>query len=100
MARGGGRGGVARGAVDYSMAVVLVGIVLSLAAATQVASAAGHDYRQALSKSILYFEAQRSGRLPGSQRVSWRADSGLLDGKANGVRLMDPRPRPALLVLG
>lgn len=69
------------------MAVVLVGIALALAAAAaQVASAAGHDYRQALSKSILYFEAQRSGRLPGSQRVAWRADSGLLDGKANGVR--------------
>jgi hypothetical protein len=69
------------------MAVVLIGLAMALAAATtQVASAAGHDYRQALSKSILYFEAQRSGRLPGSQRVSWRADSGLRDGKANGVR--------------
>jgi len=86
MARGGGRGGVAPGAVDYSMAVVLVGIVLSLAAATQVASAAGHDYRQALSKSILYFEAQRSGRLPHGQRVAWRDHSGLTDGLEQGVR--------------
>jgi hypothetical protein len=74
------------------MAVVLVGLAMALAAAAQVASAVGHDYRQALSKSILYFEAQRSGRLPGSQRVAWRADSGLLDGKANGVRVTDPRP--------
>ncbi|CAD6233254.1 unnamed protein product [Miscanthus lutarioriparius] len=88
MARGGGGGG-ARGALAYSMAVVLAGLAMALAAATQVASAAaGHDYRQALSKSILYFEAQRSGRLPGSQRVAWRADSGLLDGKANGVDLV------------
>ncbi|EAZ08831.1 hypothetical protein OsI_31093 [Oryza sativa Indica Group] len=44
----------------------------------------GHDYAMALRKSILYFEAQRSGVLPPNQRVSWRASSGLFDGKANG----------------
>ncbi|KAI4303638.1 hypothetical protein MLD38_039243 [Melastoma candidum] len=47
-----------------------------------------HDYRQALSKSILFFEAQRSGYLPRNQRVSWRANSGLRDGKASGVDLV------------
>ena len=46
---------------------------------------AGHDYNQALSKSILFFEAQRSGYLPHNQRVTWRANSGLNDGKASGV---------------
>lgn len=46
---------------------------------------AGHDYGQALSKSILFFEAQRSGYLPHNQRVTWRANSGLNDGKASGV---------------
>lgn len=49
---------------------------------------AGHDYGQALSKSILFFEAQRSGYLPHNQRVSWRAHSGLQDGKASGVDLV------------
>uniref|UniRef100_A0A2N9FXQ5 Endoglucanase n=1 Tax=Fagus sylvatica TaxID=28930 RepID=A0A2N9FXQ5_FAGSY len=49
---------------------------------------AGHDYGQALSKSILFFEAQRSGFLPHNQRVTWRANSGLYDGKANGVDLV------------
>ncbi|XP_031394101.1 endoglucanase 6-like [Punica granatum] len=49
---------------------------------------AGHDYIQALSKSILFFEAQRSGVLPTTQRVSWRANSGLNDGKASGVDLV------------
>ncbi|KAG6688361.1 hypothetical protein I3843_11G119400 [Carya illinoinensis] len=49
---------------------------------------AGHDYGQALSKSIIFFEAQRSGYLPSTQRVSWRADSGLHDGKASGVDLV------------
>lgn len=44
-----------------------------------------HDYKQALSKSILFFEAQRSGHLPPNQRVSWRSHSGLYDGKASGV---------------
>ncbi|KAL7122841.1 hypothetical protein ACP275_01G069300 [Erythranthe tilingii] len=49
---------------------------------------AGHDYGQALTKSILFFEAQRSGYLPGSQRVQWRGNSGLNDGKLNGVDLV------------
>lgn len=49
---------------------------------------AAHDYRQALSKSILFFEAQRSGYLPSNQRVTWRSNSGILDGKASGVDLV------------
>ncbi|CBI34476.3 hypothetical protein VitviT2T_001794 [Vitis vinifera] len=49
---------------------------------------AGHDYGQALTKGILFFEAQRSGYLPSNQRVKWRADSGLHDGKASGVDLV------------
>ncbi|KAJ0963026.1 hypothetical protein J5N97_028148 [Dioscorea zingiberensis] len=49
---------------------------------------AGHDYGKALSKSILFFEAQRSGYLPRNQRVSWRANSGLMDGKTSGVDLV------------
>ncbi|KZV35180.1 endo-glucanase 2 family protein [Dorcoceras hygrometricum] len=49
---------------------------------------AAHDYGQALSKSILFFEAQRSGYLPSSQRVQWRGNSGLSDGKLNGVDLV------------
>ncbi|KMT06018.1 hypothetical protein BVRB_7g163480 [Beta vulgaris subsp. vulgaris] len=41
---------------------------------------ASHNYRDALTKSILFFEGQRSGKLPPNQRVSWRKDSGLTDG--------------------
>ncbi|XP_073131702.1 endoglucanase 6-like isoform X1 [Henckelia pumila] len=47
-----------------------------------------HDYGQALSKSILFFEAQRSGYLPSNQRVKWRGHSGLNDGKISGVDLV------------
>ncbi|GAA0186216.1 hypothetical protein LIER_33504 [Lithospermum erythrorhizon] len=39
-----------------------------------------HEYGDALSKSILFFEAQRSGYLPTDQRISWRDHSGLGDG--------------------
>ncbi|KAK6132846.1 hypothetical protein DH2020_033409 [Rehmannia glutinosa] len=46
------------------------------------------DYGDALSKSLLYFEAQRSGRLPYNQRVTWRYHSGLTDGLEQGVELV------------
>lgn len=46
---------------------------------------AGHNYGEALSKSFLFYEAQRSGYLPHNQRVHWRGNSGLNDGKASGV---------------
>ncbi|ERN05295.1 hypothetical protein AMTR_s00007p00146230 [Amborella trichopoda] len=45
------------------------------------------DYGEALDKSLLYFEAQRSGKLPTSQRVLWRGDSALSDGHSVGVDL-------------
>ncbi|KAF8402624.1 hypothetical protein HHK36_010713 [Tetracentron sinense] len=45
------------------------------------------DYGAALTKSLLYFEAQRSGVLPANQRVQWRGNSGLNDGKDAGIDL-------------
>ncbi|RZC68473.1 hypothetical protein C5167_031933 [Papaver somniferum] len=45
------------------------------------------DYGTALTKSILYYEAQRSGKLPTTQRVTWRGDSGLKDGSDAGLDL-------------
>ncbi|KAH6795358.1 hypothetical protein C2S51_036344 [Perilla frutescens var. frutescens] len=45
-----------------------------------------HNYRDALAKSILFFQGQRSGRLP-PQEISWRASSGLSDGRLAGVDL-------------
>ncbi|KAE8038507.1 hypothetical protein FH972_011009 [Carpinus fangiana] len=46
------------------------------------------EYGKALTKSLLYFEAQRSGKLPSNQRVQWRGDSGLQDGSDAGVNLV------------
>ncbi|MCL7026442.1 hypothetical protein MKW94_027908, partial [Papaver nudicaule] len=42
------------------------------------------DYEDALTKSILFFEGQRSGKLPANQRMSWRKDSALNDGSLVG----------------
>ncbi|CAK9173537.1 unnamed protein product [Ilex paraguariensis] len=51
-------------------------------------SAVSMDYGAALTKSLLYFEAQRSGKLPPNQRVQWRGDSALNDGRDAGVDLL------------
>ncbi|KAG0470770.1 hypothetical protein HPP92_017470 [Vanilla planifolia] len=51
-------------------------------------SAAAFDYKDALSKSLLYLEAQRSGHLPYNQRTPWRHHSGLTDGLQQGVDLV------------
>lgn len=53
---------------------------------TIVAATAAFDYGDALDKSLLFFEAQRSGYLPGNQRVEWRANSALNDGYSQHVR--------------
>ncbi len=45
------------------------------------------NYGEALQKSILFYEAQRSGDLPDTNRVTWRGDSGLNDGADVGVDL-------------
>ncbi|XP_066371496.1 endoglucanase 16-like [Miscanthus floridulus] len=75
-----------------AVAALLASALLPLAeAATEApppASSARHDYEDALRKSLLYFEAQRSGRLPHGQRVAWRDHSGLTDGLEQGVDLV------------
>jgi endoglucanase len=38
------------------------------------------NYTEALQKSLFFYEAQRSGDLPASNRVNWRGDSGMQDG--------------------
>lgn len=63
------------------MAVVAATVLL-----LSTAAMAQHNYADALHKSILFFEGQRSGRLPPDQRVRWRRDSALNDGATAGVR--------------
>jgi endoglucanase len=46
-----------------------------------------YNYGEVLQKSIYFYEAQRSGKLPENNRVEWRGDSGLKDGLAQGIDL-------------
>ena len=45
------------------------------------------NYGQALQKSFLFYEAQRSGSLPKNHRIYWRGNSALNDGADVGVDL-------------
>ena len=45
------------------------------------------NYGEALQKSILFYELQRSGKLPAETRSNWRGDSCLNDGADNGLDL-------------
>ncbi|KAF8090083.1 hypothetical protein N665_0487s0003 [Sinapis alba] len=45
------------------------------------------NYKEALTKSLIFLEAQRSGKLPPNNRVPWRGDSALDDGKLANVDL-------------
>jgi len=46
-----------------------------------------YNYGEALQKSVLFYELQRSGPLPEETRCNWRGDSGLNDGADNGLDL-------------
>ncbi|KAK4285082.1 hypothetical protein QN277_001826 [Acacia crassicarpa] len=46
-----------------------------------------HNYREALAKSLLFFQGQRSGKLPPHQLLTWRSNSGLSDGRLANVDL-------------
>ncbi|KAI4376080.1 hypothetical protein MLD38_013874 [Melastoma candidum] len=60
---------------------------LALATLRPPLAIASHDYVDALSKAILFFEGQRSGFLPRDQRMAWRCNSGLSDGWTHGIDL-------------
>ncbi|OAY23863.1 endoglucanase 9 [Manihot esculenta] len=61
----------------FSLCFLLLGFV----------NGANPNYKEALAKSILFFQGQRSGRLPPSQQITWRSISGLSDGMLGHVDL-------------
>jgi len=69
-------------ALGLALLTVAVG-----APATRATVAETFNYGEALQKSLYFFEAQRSGRLPASNRVAWRGNSGLQDGADAGLDL-------------
>ncbi|KAG9444249.1 hypothetical protein H6P81_015589 [Aristolochia fimbriata] len=54
----------------------------------QVVASTTFNYAEALEKSILFYEAQRSGKLPSNQRLTYRGDSALSDGSSDNVDLV------------
>jgi endoglucanase len=64
------------------LALVLAGDVMRPA----LAGGGGFNYKDALTKSIMFLEEQRSGKLPPNNRIPWRGDSALDDGKLSNVR--------------
>ena len=67
--------------------LALAGTVMMMMTIPIGPMAASIDYVDALTKSILFFEGQRSGKPPSTQRITWRKDSGLQDGSNIGVSL-------------
>lgn len=54
---------------------------------TRLTSNGDFDYGCVLGASMLFYEAQRSGKLPANNRISWRGDAALLDKAANGASI-------------
>lgn len=46
-----------------------------------------NDYAKVLELSFLFYEAQRSGKLPSDNRIPWRGDSALNDSGVDGEDL-------------
>lgn len=55
---------------------------------TATAAASSFNYAEALQKAVWFYDAQREGKLPSDNRVSWRSDSFLDDGKDVGMDLV------------
>uniref|UniRef100_I1PI33 Endoglucanase n=2 Tax=Oryza glaberrima TaxID=4538 RepID=I1PI33_ORYGL len=74
-------------ATTFLLIPAAASLVLLLAAAASV-EASAFDYAGAFDKCLLFFEAQRSGKLPADRLVRWRGDSALTDGFSQGVDLV------------
>ncbi|KAE8650005.1 endoglucanase 1 [Cucumis sativus] len=72
--------------MSFSITLALY-FILSLFTLSSSAFTSQH-YSTALQYSILFFEGQRSGKLPSNQRLTWRADSALSDGSSYHVDLV------------
>jgi hypothetical protein len=73
------------GTMRAHVALALVALVLA-GDVMRPAMAGGFNYKDALTKSIMFLEAQRSGKLPPNNLIRWRGDSALDDGKLSNVR--------------
>src|SRR6266498_5971394 len=82
------RGGPVRNRLTLLTVLATAGAVLvAPVGAAPAAAAPAFNYGEALQKSIWFYDAQRSGALGSDNRVSWRGDSGMNDGRDVGVDL-------------
>ncbi|MET1076225.1 MAG: glycoside hydrolase family 9 protein [Umezawaea sp.] len=72
--------------VSWSLAAILAVFAL-VVPAHDAQAAPAFNYGEALQKSVWFYDAQRSGKLPADNRVSWRGDSALNDGADVGLDL-------------
>ncbi|XP_028756002.1 endoglucanase 1-like [Neltuma alba] len=71
-----------------TMWLCLCFMILSTLLASPAHAFTSQQYSDALKKSILFFEGQRSGKLPSNQHLTWRGDSALSDGSSYHVNLV------------
>ena len=64
---------------------LFLSILCSLDLPSYTCAFTSQHYYDALKKSILFFEGQRSGLLPSTQHLTWRGNSGLSDGSSYHV---------------
>jgi endoglucanase len=62
-------------------------VLVAPSGVTPAAAAPAFNYGEALQKSVWFYDAQRSGALGSGNRVGWRGDSGLNDGRDVGLDL-------------
>jgi endoglucanase len=72
-----------------AVAALIAGCVAvpALGPAPAAEAAEAYNYGEALQKSVYFYDEQRVGKLPASNRVSWRGDALLDDGKDVGADL-------------
>lgn len=85
--------------INCLMLRTIVAIFAFLTATVVANKVPNPNYADALTKSILFFEGQRSGKLPPNQRMTWRKDSALLDGADKGVSTCKIYDTPSYLNL-
>ena len=62
-------------------------VIYSFRARLPVALGDKYNLNEVLHKSILFYEAQRSGKLPANNRIPWRGDSAMNDSGMHGEDL-------------
>ncbi len=74
-------------AIGVALSISVLSSLVSFIPQTNTYAAGTYNYGEALQKSIMFYEFQRSGDLPADKRDNWRGDSGMKDGSDVGVDL-------------